>query len=124
MTMIYAAIANGGFRYQPYLVSRVDNLDGTPNKIFAPTQIGTLPVSQANLKILQDTLRSVMKRTGRADSFSRITPLPWRGSRVQRKRTVWITAGSWRMGRLINRRSSCWSCLSTAGSARIPPLRS
>lgn len=64
MTMIYAAIANGGFRYQPYLVSRVDNLDGTPNKIFAPTQIGTLPVSQANLKILQDTLRSVMKKDG------------------------------------------------------------
>ena len=32
MAMVYSALANGGFKYQPYLVSRVDHLDGTPEK--------------------------------------------------------------------------------------------
>lgn len=64
MTMVYAAIANGGTRYKPYLVSRVDNLDGTPNKIFVPTKTGTLPISQANLSIIQNSLRSVMGKDG------------------------------------------------------------
>ena len=27
MAMVYSSIANGGFRYQPYLVSRIDNLE-------------------------------------------------------------------------------------------------
>ncbi len=64
MAMVYAAIANGGTRYKPYLVSRVDNLDGTPNKIFVPTKVGTLPISQANLTIIQNSLRSVMGKDG------------------------------------------------------------
>lgn len=34
MAMVYSALANGGFKYQPYLVSRVDHLDGTPKKFF------------------------------------------------------------------------------------------
>lgn len=34
MAMVYSALANGGFKYQPYLVSRVDHLDGTPKKSF------------------------------------------------------------------------------------------
>lgn len=64
MAMVYASIANGGFRYQPYLVSRVDNLDGTPYKIFSPKKVGTLPVSQANLALIQNALRGVMGRNG------------------------------------------------------------
>ncbi len=64
MAMVYASIANGGFRYQPYLVSRVDNLDGTPYKIFSPKKVGTLPVSQANLSLIQNALRGVMGHNG------------------------------------------------------------
>ena len=64
MAMVYASIANGGFRYQPYLVSRVDNLDGTPYKIFSPKKVGTLPVSQANLALIQNALRGVMGHNG------------------------------------------------------------
>ena len=64
MAMVYAAIANGGTRYQPYLVSRVDNLDGTPNKVFTPVKTGTLPISQANLSTIQDSLRRVMGKDG------------------------------------------------------------
>lgn len=64
MAMVYSAIANGGFRYQPYLVSRIDNLDGTPHTIFSPKQLGTLPVSKANLSVIQDGLRAVMGAEG------------------------------------------------------------
>ncbi len=40
MAMVYSAIANGGFRYQPYLVNRIDQLDGTPLKSFSPEKVG------------------------------------------------------------------------------------
>ncbi len=64
MAMVYAAVANGGFRYQPYLVSRVDALDGTPLKIFSPQKIGTLPVSKDTLDAIHRGLRMVMGKDG------------------------------------------------------------
>lgn len=79
MAMVYAAIANGGFRYQPYLVSRVDNLDGTPNKIFSPVKTGTLPVSQANLAIIRQALRSVMGKEGTGGFLFEHYPIPLAG---------------------------------------------
>ena len=64
MAMVYASLANGGFRYQPYLVSRVDNLDGTPQKIFAPNKLGALPVSKSTLDDIHTGLRMVMSHNG------------------------------------------------------------
>ncbi len=64
MAMVYAAIANGGFRYQPYLVSRIDALDGTPLKIFSPNRIGSLPVSKDTLEAIHTGLRMVMGKDG------------------------------------------------------------
>lgn len=79
MAMVYAAIANGGFRYQPYLVSRVDNLDGTPHKVFSPTRVGTLPLSQANLQTIQLALRSVMGKDGTGGFLFEKYPIPVAG---------------------------------------------
>ena len=64
MAMVYSSIANGGFRYQPYLVSRIDNLDGTPKKIFVPKRIGTIPLSKANIDVIRMSLRRVMEKGG------------------------------------------------------------
>lgn len=64
MAMVYAAIANGGFRYKPYLVSRIDNMDGTPLVIYAPKQMGTLPISKTTLHTVQESLRRVMTKEG------------------------------------------------------------
>lgn len=64
MAMVYASLANGGFRYQPYLVSRVDNLDGTPQKIFSPNKLGALPVSKSTLDDIHTGLRMVMSKDG------------------------------------------------------------
>lgn len=64
MAMVYSALANEGFRYQPYLVSRVDHLDGTPQKIFSPKRIGTLPLSKATMEVVRESLRRVMQKGG------------------------------------------------------------
>ena len=64
MAMVYSAIANGGFRYQPYLVNRIDQLDGTPLKIFSPEKVGTLPVSKDTLDAIHKGLRMVMIKDG------------------------------------------------------------
>lgn len=57
--MIVSEVANGGIQYRPFLVSRIDNLDGTPYKIFAPEQIGTLPVSKSTLDLVRDGMADV-----------------------------------------------------------------
>lgn len=64
MAMVYSAIANGGFRYKPYLVNRIDKLDGTPLKINSPEKLGTLPVSKATLEEIHKALRQVMTKEG------------------------------------------------------------
>ncbi len=79
MTMVYAAIANGGFLYKPYLVYRVDNLDGTPFKATEPMQTGTLPISKANLSIIQKALRSVMGHDGTGGAVFEHYPIPIAG---------------------------------------------
>lgn len=79
MAMVYAAIANGGFRYQPYLVSRVDNLDGTPHKIFSPKELGALPVSKANLEMIRTSLRRVMGHDGTGGFLFEHYPIPIAG---------------------------------------------
>lgn len=57
--MIVSEVANGGIQYRPFLVSRIDNLDGTPYKIFAPEQIGTLSISRSTLDLIREGMRNV-----------------------------------------------------------------
>lgn len=57
--MIVSEVANGGIQYRPFIVNRIDNLDGTPYKIFAPEQIGTLAVSRSTLDLVREGMRNV-----------------------------------------------------------------
>lgn len=75
MAMVYSAIANGGFKYRPYVVSRVDHLDGTPKKVFSPHKIGTLPLSRATLQVVQASLRRVMEEGGTGGMLFRHYPV-------------------------------------------------
>ncbi len=34
MAVMLSEVANGGIKYRPYVVSRIDNKDGTPKEIF------------------------------------------------------------------------------------------
>ena len=67
--MIVSEVANGGIQYKPFIVSRIDNLDGTPYKIFAPEQIGTLPVSKSTLDLVREGMRNVAEESGTAGSL-------------------------------------------------------
>lgn len=67
--MIVSEIANGGIQYRPFLVSRIDNLDGTPYKIFAPEQVGTLSVSKSTLDYIREGMRNVAEESGTGGSL-------------------------------------------------------
>ena len=56
-----AAVGNGGTLYRPTLVESVGRDGGTPSYLFTPEVVGTLPVSNTNLNIIQEAMRSVVK---------------------------------------------------------------
>lgn len=56
-----AAVGNGGTLYRPQIVERVQPLEGDPIAVFKPEARGTLPLSPENLKLLQETLVSVIQ---------------------------------------------------------------
>lgn len=53
MAMATAAIANGGKRLRPYLVSTVKNAAGAVVQSYGPSQIGTLPVTAEHIGDVQ-----------------------------------------------------------------------
>ena len=64
--LIVSEVANGGIQYRPFIVSRIDNLDGTPYKIFAPEQVSTLSVSKSTLDLIREGMRNVTEESGTA----------------------------------------------------------
>lgn len=56
-----AAIGNGGTLHRPQVIERIAPPDGDPEYEFEPEVIGTLPVSDINLKVLQDAMVGVIR---------------------------------------------------------------
>jgi len=54
-----AAVANNGTLYRPYVVDRVVDSSGNVEPIAQPQATGRLPISQANLTIIQEALYAV-----------------------------------------------------------------
>lgn len=75
MAVLMSEVANGGIRYQPYVVSRVDNSDGTPAEIFGPKKIGVLQVSKTVMDLIRNGLRDVTAEGGTAGSLFKGWPI-------------------------------------------------
>ena len=54
-----SAVANGGTLFRPQLVQKVQPVGGDAINVFKPQAVATLPVSQANLTIIQSAMRDV-----------------------------------------------------------------
>ncbi|MCA1666406.1 MAG: penicillin-binding protein 2 [Thermomicrobia bacterium] len=76
MANIYNSLANGGTIWQPRLVSRVLNVDGSVFKDYPPVEKGKVPTSAANIAVMQQALVKVTTTaTGTATSvFTGFTP--------------------------------------------------
>ncbi|MGP1554331.1 MAG: penicillin-binding protein 2 [Dialister pneumosintes] len=79
MAVVYSAIANGGYRYRPYLVTRIDNFDGTPLKIYSPEVMGTVSISKTTLETIQASILGVMKKEGTGGFLFADYPIPIAG---------------------------------------------
>lgn len=75
MAVLLSQVANGGTRYQPYVVSRVDNPDGTPAEIFGPKNLGVLPVPKNIMDLIREGLRDVTSEGGTASELFKGFPV-------------------------------------------------
>lgn len=58
---LMAAIGNGGTLYRPQLIEKIVAADGTVNFSFKPEVKNQAAISPANLKVVQDAMREVVK---------------------------------------------------------------
>lgn len=72
IAQMLSAVALDGKRYKPHLVKRILNDDGSLSKAFAPELVGNIPVSEDNLKLVQDGLKAVTREGGTAASLNSI----------------------------------------------------
>jgi penicillin-binding protein 2 len=76
MANLTATIANGGTRYRPHYVQRVDAPDGSVRKVIEPEVMGHAEISPANLQIVREAMRDVVmseRGTGKKSRLPGIT---------------------------------------------------
>ena len=72
-----AAIGNGGTLYQPSLVDSITSANGDTTYTFEPTAQGTLPVSEYNMNIITEAMRSVISNA-RGTANIQLATMPYR----------------------------------------------
>lgn len=60
MAMMTSAVANGGLLYKPYILDRVESPEGEPVETGEPGVRGRLPVSPETLRLIQESMISVV----------------------------------------------------------------
>src|SRR5512145_1950878 len=60
LATVYAAIANGGTRYRPHILQRVEEPDGTVVRVVEPEVLGDVAVSAQTLALVREGLRGAV----------------------------------------------------------------
>lgn len=55
-----AAIGNGGTLFKPWIIDRIEDRNGNVSYASVPEEIGTLPVSDENLSVIQEAMEGVV----------------------------------------------------------------
>jgi penicillin-binding protein 2 len=66
VAVLMSEIANGGYRYRPYLVSKISSDNGEVTKTFAPEEVGKIQISPRTLNLIRESLRDVALEGGTA----------------------------------------------------------
>ncbi|HWO41101.1 MAG TPA: penicillin-binding protein 2 [Candidatus Eisenbacteria bacterium] len=64
MVNMMAAVANGGILYRPYIVKRVESVEGAVLQEYGPEKIRTIPVARETLDRVRNALWDVVKGAG------------------------------------------------------------
>ncbi len=72
LTLVYAAIANGGTLYKPQLVQRVEDLEGRAIESFEPQVVRRMEIDPAHRQAIVDALVSVVNTPGGTAYRSRL----------------------------------------------------
>ena len=72
MLCLISAVGNGGVRYRPLVVSRIESADGLFVKEQEPVPVGELPVSEHGLRVIQKGLYDAVNKPGGTAWGSRI----------------------------------------------------
>ncbi|MFZ0133305.1 MAG: penicillin-binding protein 2 [Desulfobacterales bacterium] len=79
MAVMTASIANGGTRYQPQLLMKIESADGRTVKTPAPVVTGRLPVSEKTLSLVKRGLREVVSGERGTAKGARLFDMPISG---------------------------------------------
>ncbi|EAX48109.1 Peptidoglycan glycosyltransferase [Thermosinus carboxydivorans Nor1] len=75
LAVLISEVANGGYRYRPYLVSKITGPDGSVIKTFQPEIMGKVELSPQTLNLIRESLAEVAKEGGTAWEVFRDFPI-------------------------------------------------
>ena len=73
LAVMLSAVANNGDIYNPHLVDKIVNDDGSVVKEIKPEKVGRLPVSAETLELLQSALKAVAQEGGTAAQMANLS---------------------------------------------------
>jgi penicillin-binding protein 2 len=76
IAMLMSEIANGGYRYKPFLVDKIVSAQGDIVKQFSPEKTGQITIKPSTLTAIRNALRDVAMSGGTASSVFQGFPIP------------------------------------------------